>query len=91
MDSIGKVDLDNVDCYAINGQTAGQMIALVQQAMRTHTLLVFLFHGVGGGHALNVGLHDHSVLLHFLKDHESEIWIAPMVTVAEHIRSIRNQ
>ena len=31
-------------------QTAEQMIALVKEAMRTHTLLVFLFHGVGGGH-----------------------------------------
>jgi sialate O-acetylesterase len=89
MDSIGKVHLDNVDCYAINGQTADQMIALVKEAIRTHTLLVFLFHGVGGGHAINVGLNEHRLLLHFLKDHEREIWIAPMVEVAEYIRTHR--
>lgn len=87
MDSIGKVNLDNIDCYAINGQTAEQMIANVKEAMRTHTLLVFLFHGVGGGHSINVGLNEHSLLLHFLKDHEREIWIAPMVEVAEYIRA----
>ncbi len=86
MDSIGKVNLDNIDCYGINGQTADQMIALVKEAMRTHTLLVFLFHGVGGGHNINVGLNEHSQLLHFLKDHEREIWIAPMVEVAEYVR-----
>ena len=86
LDSIGKVNLDNIDCYAINGQTADQMITLVKEAMKTHTLLVFLFHGVGGGHTLNVGLNEHRLLLHFLKDHEREIWIAPMVDVAEYVR-----
>ena len=87
MDSIGKVNLDNIDCYGINGQTADQMIALVKEAMRTRTLLVFLFHGVGGGHSINVGLREHSLLLHFLKDHEREIWIAPMVEVADYVRT----
>lgn len=89
LNAIEKVDLDNIDCFGINGQTAEQMIALVQEAMSTHTLLVFLFHGVGGGHTLNVGLKEHSLLLHFLKDHEREIWIAPMVEVAEYIRTTR--
>jgi hypothetical protein len=79
--------MDNIDCYAMNGQTADQMIALVKEAMKTHTLLVFLFHGVGGGHNINVGLREHSLLLHYLKDHEKDIWIAPMVDVAEYIRN----
>jgi sialate O-acetylesterase len=61
------------------------MINLVKQAMQTHTLLVFLFHGVGGGHNINVGLQDHSKLLHYLKANEDKIWIAPMVDVAEYI------
>jgi peptidoglycan/xylan/chitin deacetylase (PgdA/CDA1 family) len=87
MDTLGKTDLDNVDCYGMNGQTAEQMIALVQQAMRSHTLLVFLFHGVGGGHSINVGLQEHSRLLHYLKDHEKDIWIAPMAEVAEYIKA----
>jgi peptidoglycan/xylan/chitin deacetylase (PgdA/CDA1 family) len=86
LQTIDKVDLDNIDCYAINGQSAEYMIDLVKKAMQTHTLLVFLFHGVGGGHNLNVGLKEHSELLHFIKQHEKDIWIAPMVDVAEHIR-----
>lgn len=86
-DTLGKVDLDNVDCFAMNGNTASQMIGLVKQAVRTHTLLVFLFHGVGGGHNINVGLHEHSELLHFIKDHEDQIWVAPMVDIAEYIRA----
>jgi peptidoglycan-N-acetylglucosamine deacetylase len=90
MDAIGQVNLDNIDCYGMNGQTSEQMIALVQKAMQTHTLLVFLFHGVGGGHSINVGLKEHSRLLHYLKDHQKDIWVAPMVDVAEYIRSNSN-
>jgi peptidoglycan-N-acetylglucosamine deacetylase len=87
LDTLGKVNLDNVDCFAMNGNSAQQMIDLVKKAMTTHTLLVFLFHGVGGGHNLNVGLREHSQLLHFIKDHEQEIWVAPMVDVAQYIRA----
>lgn len=89
MQTIDKVDLANIDCYGINGQNADYMINLVKQAMKTHTLLVFLFHGVGGGHVINVSLNDHSKLLHFLADNQKNIWIAPMVDVAEYIKSHR--
>jgi peptidoglycan/xylan/chitin deacetylase (PgdA/CDA1 family) len=85
LQTMDKIDLDNIGCYAINGQQADYMIGLVKKAMETHTLLVFLFHGVGGGHTLNVDLGEHSKLLHFLKMHEKEIWIAPMVEVAGFI------
>jgi peptidoglycan/xylan/chitin deacetylase (PgdA/CDA1 family) len=86
MQTIDQVDLDNIDAYGMNGQTGQQMIDLVKEAMRTHTLLVFLFHGVGGGHSINVGQPEHSQLLHYLKDHEREIWNAPMVDVAGYVR-----
>jgi len=46
---INKIDLYNIGCYGINGQTGEQLIELVKKAMTTRTLLVFLFHGVGGG------------------------------------------
>jgi len=88
---IDKVDLYNIGCYTINGQTGQQLIDLVKQAMTTHTLLVFLFHGVGGEHSLNVSLPAHSQLLHFLKQNEKNIWIAPLIDVAEYIRSYQSQ
>lgn len=83
---INEVDLYNINCYMINGQSAEELIALVKKAMQTNTLLVFLFHGVGGGHALNVSLSAHSKLLHFLKQNEKEIWIAPLTQVAQYIK-----
>jgi peptidoglycan/xylan/chitin deacetylase (PgdA/CDA1 family) len=87
LQTITQVDLANIDCYGINGQSADYMIDLVKQAMQTHTLLVFLFHGVGGGHNINVDLGAHSKLLHFLKQNQEKIWIAPMVDVAAYIKN----
>jgi len=86
MQAAADVNLVNIDCYGINGQSAEYMIALVKQAQKSHTLLVFLFHGVGGGHGINVDKNAHSALLHYLKQNEKDIWIAPMVDVAEKIK-----
>jgi len=84
-----KVALDNINCYSINGQSAQYMIDLVKQAQQSHTLLVFLFHGVGGGHSLNVDKQAHSLLLHYLKANEKQIWIAPMIDVAEKVKQVQ--
>jgi peptidoglycan/xylan/chitin deacetylase (PgdA/CDA1 family) len=86
MHKINEIDLYNVDCYMVNGQTGVQMIEWVKKAIETNSLLVILFHGVGGGNALNVTLPAHREFLKFLKDNEKDIMIAPMVTVAEHIK-----
>lgn len=86
-----QVKLDDIDCYAINGQDADYMINLVKKAMQSHTLLVFLFHGVGGGHPINVSRDAHTKLLKFLKANEKNIWIAPMVDVAERIAVYQNK
>jgi peptidoglycan/xylan/chitin deacetylase (PgdA/CDA1 family) len=80
-----EVDLNNIDCYMINGQSAEYMIDLVKKAQQSHKLIVFLFHGVGGGHSINVSLDAHSKLLHYLKNNEKDIWVAPMVDVAERV------
>jgi sialate O-acetylesterase len=76
-----------VDAYSINGQNGQYLIDLVKQAQQSHTLLVFLFHGVGGGHSLNVALPAHRQLLRYLKAHEKDIWVAPLVEVAQQIKA----
>ncbi|RWY54279.1 polysaccharide deacetylase family protein [Mucilaginibacter gilvus] len=90
LQTASQVNLDNINCYFINGHSAEYMIDLVKQAERTHTLLVFLFHGVGGGHNINVDINEHSKLLHYLKANENHIWIAPMVTIATYIKKHQN-
>lgn len=90
MHPFNEVKLMDVDCYGINGETGEQMIELVKKAQQTGSLLVFLFHGVGGEHSLNVSLPAHRQLLNYLKQNENNIWTAPMIDVAEHIKTIRN-
>jgi sialate O-acetylesterase len=87
MPTIEKVDLFNLPSFAVSGQTGEQLIAWVKQAMENHTLLIFLFHGVGGEHSLNVSLPAHHQLLQFLKANQSQIWIAPMIDVATYIEA----
>ncbi|WP_297815092.1 polysaccharide deacetylase family protein [Segetibacter sp.] len=87
MPAINQIDVYNIACYVINGETGDQLIALVKKAMETNTLLVFLFHGVGGGHSLNVSLQAHRQLLQFLKQNQKDIWNAPMIDVAEYVKT----
>jgi len=87
MHQIKDVDLYQVDCYLVNGETSGQLIGWAKKAMETHSLLVILFHGVGGGNSLNVSLAAHRQFLQYLKQNEQNIMIATMIETADHIKS----
>jgi sialate O-acetylesterase len=91
MHPIDQVKLMDVDCYSMEGDKAADMIKLVEQARQTGALLVFLFHGVGGEHTLNVEESEHRALLKYLKSLEKEIWIAPLVEIAEHVKAYQRK
>jgi peptidoglycan/xylan/chitin deacetylase (PgdA/CDA1 family) len=82
-----NVDLYNVGSYMINGQSGEELIELVKKAMQTKSMVVFLFHGVGGEHGLNVSLEAHSKLIHFLKENEKEIWTTTFLEATKHIKA----
>lgn len=79
-------DLYSISSYPVNGETGEQLIALVKEAKKQKKLLVFLFHGVGGEHSLNVSLEAHSQLIKYLQQNKKEIWIATMLDVAEYMK-----
>ena len=85
-----EIDLSNVGSYMISGETGEELIALVKKAMKERALVVFLFHGVGGEHNLNVSLPAHRQLLEYLSKNEKEIWIAPMREIGEYISANRS-
>jgi peptidoglycan-N-acetylglucosamine deacetylase len=87
MHRIEDVDLYNLDCYMVNGESGVQLIAWAKKAMETNSLLVILFHGVGGGNALNVSVQAHREFLVFLKQNEKDILIAPTISVSDYILS----
>lgn len=90
IEQIKTVDIYNIGSFMINGQSGEELIKLVKQAMKENGLLVFLFHGVGGEHNLNVSLKAHTELLHFLKQNEKDIWVAPIVDIAEKIKDYQS-
>jgi sialate O-acetylesterase len=45
--------------------------------------------GTGGEHNINVALSEHRKLLNYLKKNEKDIWLAPMVDVADYIKTCK--
>jgi sialate O-acetylesterase len=82
----GQVDPMTVGCFNIAGQDATYMIGLVKKVMKEGGLLVFLFHGVGGEHGLNVDLKEHQKLIRFLQQNQKEIWVAPFIDVIKSVK-----
>lgn len=85
MHTIEQVDVYNADCYVVNNHTAEQMMEWVKKAQETNSLLIILFHGVGGGSGLDVSVNEHSKFLHYLKEQEKSIWITTMLEAAEWV------
>ncbi|MHA4846265.1 polysaccharide deacetylase family protein [Flavitalea antarctica] len=83
---IMQVDITDITCTSIMNHSGSELIDLVKKTMTQGGLLVFLFHGVGGEHNINVSEQAHRELAMFLKQHQKEIWIAPMFEVAEHVK-----
>ncbi|QNA44227.1 polysaccharide deacetylase family protein [Lacibacter sediminis] len=90
MHKINEVDLYNVDCYMVNNNSFEEMKAWVDKAIQTNSLLVILFHGVGGGNGLDVSIENHRKILRYIKQKEKDIYVAPMLDLAEHINQLRN-
>jgi peptidoglycan-N-acetylglucosamine deacetylase len=86
MNSINNMNMEDVNSYVIINHTGKYMTDLVDEAVKSGSLVVFLFHGVGGGHSLNVELKEHRELLRHLKKREKEVWVATMVDVAEFVK-----
>jgi peptidoglycan/xylan/chitin deacetylase (PgdA/CDA1 family) len=85
MQELNEINMYDIGSYMINGQSGEELVRLVQEAMSKQALLVFLFHGVGGEHSLNVSLPAHRQLLQYLKQHEKEIWVAPMIDICNYV------
>jgi sialate O-acetylesterase len=86
MKQLNQINSNNIGSYAINGQSGEEMINLVKKAQKDNATLVFLFHGVGGGHSLNVALAEHNKLLRYLKQHETEVWVEPFIEIAQYVK-----
>ena len=90
MHTIEEVDLYSMDSYAIVGESGQEMISMVENAIENKSLLIFLFHGVGGEHSMDVSLEAHRELLEYLKAKETEVWTAPLIDVVKNIEQYKS-
>lgn len=84
---IGEVVLFDVGAFMVSGQTGEELMAMVEQARKDFSLIVFIFHGVGGEHAINFELAEHNKLLRYLKVNERDIWVAPLAEIADFVKT----
>jgi sialate O-acetylesterase len=80
----GEINRMEVGSFVAMNHTGEELIAQVEKVREEGGLLVFLFHGVGGEHNMNVSLEAHNKLVEYLQVHEDEVWVAPLVEVAEY-------
>jgi sialate O-acetylesterase len=85
------VDLYRVPSWNVAGLPAEEMIAWVEKAVAARALAVITFHGVGGGHGLNVDRKEHQKLLAWLNGNRDRIWTAGFLTAARHIAGERKR
>jgi peptidoglycan/xylan/chitin deacetylase (PgdA/CDA1 family) len=83
----GKVDVYNTACFSMVNASGESMIELVKKGMKENGLVIFLFHGVGGEHGLNVDLEEHRKLVHFLKKNQGDVWVAPFIDVMRFVKA----
>jgi len=88
---LNQTDLFQLTTFSVNGQTITELIAAVEKARTEKTYLIFLFHGVGGGHSLDCDKQAHSELLEYIHRIKNEVWIAPVVEVSDYINKHQNQ
>jgi sialate O-acetylesterase len=61
------------------------MIAFVGKAIDAGGLAVFMFHGVGGGHSLNVSREAHQKLVAWLAASRRTVWTDTFKRVMTHV------
>ena len=87
--TLKNIDLSNVNAYGANGDSGDHLVSLAEQAVADKELIVYLFHGVGGDHDLNVSVDAHNQLLDYLQAHRGDIWVATMEELATFVESRR--
>jgi sialate O-acetylesterase len=84
LNNLNNLDLTNIHCYVVDEKNSDQLITWAEKAAQENALLVILFHGVGGGHSLNVNLDIHNKFLSYLKDHGDDYWVTTMLEASKH-------
>jgi peptidoglycan/xylan/chitin deacetylase (PgdA/CDA1 family) len=74
-----------VPSWMVQGVSGEEMSAFVKKAVDAGGLAVFMFHGVGGGHSINVSREAHRQLLDWLAANRQTVWTDTFRKVMTHV------
>ncbi len=74
-----------VPSWMVQDVTGEQMIAFVKKAIDAGGLAIFMFHGVGGGHSINISREAHQQLLAWLDGNRKTVWTDTFKNVMTHV------
>ncbi|WP_105101449.1 polysaccharide deacetylase family protein [Microbulbifer pacificus] len=86
----GQHQLSDGDFYRIASfdgadKSAEELIAVVEAARENHSLVGFMFHGVGGDY-ITVSSEAHKALVDYLAAHPERYWVATMEEAVAHLK-----
>jgi hypothetical protein len=82
------VDLSFVPSWAvIMKDAAADMVAFIDEAIDRGGWAVLQFHGVGGGHNMNVPRDAHQAVCRHIADRGADVWCDTFLHVATHVRA----
>jgi len=68
-----------------------QLIEMAETAASKGTVVVFCFHGVGGGHNTNTPREVHQGLIDYLNAHRDRFWVATYIDMIDHVNAERQR
>jgi hypothetical protein len=74
-----------VPSWMVRDVSGAQMIAFVEKAVEAGGLAVFMFHGVGGGHDIDIPRASHLEHVAWLAAHRQTVWTDTFRRVMTHV------
>jgi sialate O-acetylesterase len=85
------LDIHLVESWSVRDVTGEEMTAFVSRAVQAGGMAVFMFHGVGGGHNINISRQAHRKLLAWLDANRELVWTDTFLKVMEHVIAERKR
>ncbi|WP_299591840.1 polysaccharide deacetylase family protein [uncultured Microbulbifer sp.] len=89
----GQHKVDNPDFYRVASfdgaeKSGAQLISVAEAARENHSLVSFMFHGVGGDY-ITVSEDAHRQLLEYLAANPDHYWVATMREAVAHLKGVQ--
>lgn len=85
---LDSLDLYQLKAFSIAGHSFSDIQPVIDKNHEQEGLLIFLLHGVGGGHSLNMELEEHQKMIEYLYGKKDEILITTMIEMTDFITAI---